>query len=135
MLGDATMTPTLAMTETGRVLLWIGVTVVLVLVGAVIAVWVRRRYRDDALGDAAPETLSLHELRELHERGGISDEEFEALKDAAVRAHQGGVAALAASKPATDVRAAPGVDLTGEPLPAPPDPGGGENPGGPASSS
>ncbi len=111
--------PTLALSETSKVLLWIGVTLVLILIGAGIAVWVRRRFH--AHDTAAPETLSLHELRELHEQGGLSDEEFEALRDAAVRAHQGGVAAIRPSHRKDAVSAEPGVDLTGEPLPKPPD--------------
>jgi len=112
------MQTALALSETGKVLLWIGVTLVLILVGAGVAVWFRRRYQDEAAG-AATESLSLHELRELHAQGGLSDEEFEALRDAAVRAHKGGVAALATGPKTGALRAEPGVDLTGEPLPAP----------------
>ena len=126
MTTDAPMNEsTLAISDTSMVLIWIGVTLVLILIGAGIAVWVRRRFH--ANDTAAPETLSLHELRELHAQGGLSDDEFEALRDAAVRAHQGGVAAMKPSPKTDAVRAEPGVDLTGEPLPKPPEHGG-ENP-------
>lgn len=131
------MTSVLAQATTGRVLLWVGVTVVLVIVGSIAAVWLRRRYLDDDLANSPHEMLALHDLRRLHAQGHLSDEEFGALKEAAIRAHAGPGAAPGPSGPVPEpsgLTAEPGVDLTGDPLPAPPPPDGGntgENGGGP----
>lgn len=104
---------TLAAAPATRVLLWVGVVVVILLIGGIMAFWLRRRYLDESAEHTDPGTLSLHELRSLHASGELSDEEFEALRDAALRAH----GKAAAPDPGAALRAEPGLDLTGDPLP------------------
>lgn len=107
------MVPLLAQTASSRVLVWVGVTIALVLLGGLGALWIRRRFRDDGANGDGLHALSLHDLRALHARGELSDDEFEALRSSAIRAHTDG-----GQTPAPDARtAAPGMDLTGEPLP------------------
>lgn len=99
----------LAQQSTGRlvvaVLLLIGVTIV----GGVVILAIRRRATEDRA--AVPlETLSLGELRDMRARGQITDEEYEALRRAAL-------AAFGFAGGDEGRTAPPGVDLTGEPLP------------------
>lgn len=83
---------TSAQSGVGSAALWIGLMIVLVVVGAVFLFALRRRLlNDDAPAD--PAGLSLHDLRQMHQRGDISAEELEAAKriilgSAADRAHQ-----------------------------------------------
>lgn len=113
----------------------------LVLIGAVIAgsvvVWiVRKRVFDESEADGGG-GLSLHDLREMRDRGDLSEEEYERAKGAVL----GGMGAKAGSgSPRTpsrstgeERRAPAGFDLTGEPLPDFRDGGrrdGGEGPSG-----
>jgi hypothetical protein len=126
----------LAQASPTRVLIWITVLIVLVIAGAIVLVWVRRSFLDAGMDDRSLETLSLHQLRQLHAHGRLSDEEFETLKDAAVQAHRGG--SDPTGRPTTqrddNLQARSGFDLTGEPLPGVAGNGGdqpGENPDGP----
>ena len=62
---------------------WLAALVVLVIIGAVVITWLRRRLypRDrDASGNRSG--FTLHELRELHRNGELSDEEFEHARSA-----------------------------------------------------
>ena len=62
----------------GDLLPWLGLLVVIVLIGAGIAIWLRRRLMS---GDAAGAVgFTLGDLRELHARGEISTEELEKAK-------------------------------------------------------
>jgi hypothetical protein len=130
MLTDPLLMADLAQASPTRVLAWVAAMIVLIIVGGIVAMWLRRSYLDDwgsGASAATNATLSLHDLRRLHAQGRLSDEEFESLKGAAVRAHAG-------ASPAPDLgrlQAKPGVDLTGEPLPpfAPPRSPDGEDPG------
>ncbi len=62
----------------GDLLPWLGLLVVIVLIGGGIAIWLRRRLMS---GDAAGAVgFTLGDLRELHARGEISTEEFEKAK-------------------------------------------------------
>jgi uncharacterized membrane protein len=62
----------------GDLLPWLGLLVVIVLIGGGIAIWLRRRLMS---GDAAGSVgFTLGDLRELHARGEISTEEFEKAK-------------------------------------------------------
>lgn len=109
----------LAQASPTRVLGWVAALIVLIIVGGIVAMWLRRSYLDSGHTGAHHATLSLHDLRRLHAQGRLNDEEFESLKEAAVRAHAG---AAPAPDPGRS-QAKPGVDLTGEPLPpfSPPD--------------
>ncbi len=98
-------------------LLWIAI----IIVGAVIAGVALKRYRNRLFSDdAAPMSplahLSLDDLRRMRDEGELSEEEYERLRDRLVRE--------AGAPPRSDreLRAKPGYDLTGEPLPhAPPE--------------
>ncbi|MFM1833270.1 MAG: hypothetical protein RLZZ461_1586 [Planctomycetota bacterium] len=62
----------------GDLLPWLGLLVVIVLIGGGIAIWTRRRLMS---GDAAGSVgFTLGDLRDLHTRGEISTEEFEKAK-------------------------------------------------------
>jgi uncharacterized membrane protein len=62
----------------GDLLPWLGLLVVIVLIGGGIAIWLRRRLMS---GDSAGSVgFTLGDLRELHARGEISTEEFEKAK-------------------------------------------------------
>ncbi|MFG0274703.1 MAG: SHOCT domain-containing protein [Phycisphaerales bacterium] len=87
------------------VLLLIGVTIV----GGVVILAIRRRATADQTTTAL-ESLSLGELRDMHARGQITDEEYEALRAAAL-------GAFGYAENAERRTASPGVDLTGDPLP------------------
>jgi len=118
-----------------RTLIVIGLLIVLVVIGGLIAAWLRRRYLEPDQ-PPAPGALSLQDLRSLHAQGRLSDEEYESLRAAALREHADpGTTHGTPTPPASPVRdgalrARPGFDLSGEPLPNPaPDP---ENPDGPS---
>ena len=115
----------LALTSTTKILIGVAAMILLIIVGSIIALWVRRSYHDAALDSAPHETLSLHDLRRLHAQGGISDEEFEALKAAILQTHTASEQAPPVGPPAGP-KARPGCDLTGDPLPDAPDSGDGQ---------
>jgi len=97
----------------GQVAVW-AVALILVAVGGFwAALWLRKRMLDE--GESLTEGLTLGALRDMHARGELSDEEYEAAR-AAVLAQAG----VDPSRAGGFVRdAAPGVDLTGAPLPGP----------------
>lgn len=109
MLSTAAMH--LAQQSSGRlivaVLLLIGVTIA----GGMVILAVRR-HTMAGRRDSSFETLSLSEIRDLHARGELSDEEYEALRAAAL-----GAFGYAPRPEGDERRAPPGLDLTGEPLP------------------
>ncbi|MDX2114702.1 MAG: SHOCT domain-containing protein [Planctomycetota bacterium] len=62
-------------------LLWIALFGAVLIAGGYGLLALRRRLvSGDEPGDAAGSGLSLHELREMHARGALSDEEFERAK-------------------------------------------------------
>lgn len=103
----------------GPVLVWSGVLVIAVVAGAIVVLWARRSLLSDREPGGAG-GLSLHELRQLRARGELTEAEFEAAK--AVVIGSSGRAAGPPDRPQRggtpgERRAAPGFDLTGEPLP------------------
>lgn len=97
--------------------------------------WLRKRMLGDA-GDDDGQTLSVNQVRQLHREGRISDAEFEALKKAALLAAGVPADKVRGDSPSSEsgdaksqhagapertpdggLRARPGYDLTGEPLP------------------
>ncbi len=92
------------------VVVWSIVMLGAIIVGAVVLFVVRRRMLSDDGSDSAG-MLSLQDLREMRDRGELSEEEFEAAKGAL----------LGRPLDVRERRANPGFDLTGEPLPSPGD--------------
>lgn len=84
--------------------LWSGALIGGVILGAVALFALRRRLLGGAAGST--EALTLHDLRDLHARGVMTDEEYEAAR-----------AAMLGLPAPDEMRAAEGFDLTGEPLP------------------
>lgn len=66
-----------------QVVPWLAVLVVLVLVGGV-AILALRRSLQGGLDDSDAEGFTLHGLRRLHAEGELSDEEFAQAKDAMI---------------------------------------------------
>ena len=64
-----------AQNDYGKLFVWCLILVGLVVVGAVLALWVKRRMQHQDTGPAIG--FSLADLRELHRTGQISDQEFE----------------------------------------------------------
>lgn len=61
---------------TQRILFWSAVMVGFLLVAFVVITLVRRRHRASAMADEAP-PFSISSLRQMHEEGTLSDEEYE----------------------------------------------------------
>jgi hypothetical protein len=106
--------------EVARILLWAGLGVVGVLIAAVVVLGYRRRL----LGPHSQENHAglMDELREMRNRGELSEEEFAAAKRSMVARLSGNAPAQLKPRPSVggDRIAPPGVDLTGQPLPRPP---------------
>lgn len=101
---------------------WIGLIVLIVMIGTVGMVIVRRRYFSDDGAELSGEPLTLHDLREMRDAGRVDDEEYERLR-AMILGEAGAPTGGATAKKRMDglLEAPPGFDLTGEPLPKPPE--------------
>jgi len=99
-------------TATTNALLGVGAMIVVTIIGGVIVLRVRRAMLSEGTSDT--QGLLLSDLRDMRSRGEISAEEFERLRDAALRAH--GVVPKDALSSGSGA-AGTGVDLTGDPLP------------------
>ncbi|MDX9910892.1 MAG: SHOCT domain-containing protein [Phycisphaerales bacterium] len=111
----------------------LGVLIVIVLVGGIALLYLRKRFLSENAGDAP--ALLLDDLRDLRRRGEISEEEYERARGAIVgrmsdamgvrsagprSAASGPTPARPAVPPDPSLRVArPGYDLTGAPLPQP----------------
>jgi hypothetical protein len=61
---------------------WLGILGLVVIVGGVVLLRLRRRIRED---EGTPTVgFTLHDLREMHARGELTDEEFQRARDALV---------------------------------------------------
>lgn len=106
--GDMPMTPLASMliaaanpgsTAFGELLPWLIVLLVLAIVGGLVIMALRRWVRSP---DAAPkEGFTLHELRQLHAAGQLSDEEFQRAKAALIERVKGATSENAA-EPGSD---------------------------------
>lgn len=90
--------PLLAKATQGDVLLWVGILVVVVVVGGLGILAMRRRLlgKDANAGNTAG---FLEELRAMHRRGEISTEEFEATRRAMTEKLKASLAATPARPP------------------------------------
>jgi len=104
----------LAQQGVGRIIGLVIAIIVLVIVAGVVLMLIRRRIMGD-LDGAGGESIGLSEIREMYERGELSDQEYGALRRAAIGAF--GFSAPASAPEERELRAPPGVDLSGEPLP------------------
>jgi len=102
----------LAQQSTGRLIIAILALVGVTVVGGVVIMAIRRHATAERSA-GAHESLSLAEIRTLHERGELSDEEYAALRTAAL----GAFGYTPDDAAAEERRAPPGVDLAGDPLP------------------
>lgn len=112
------------------VVLWAGVLIVAVIIGGMVIMYLRRRLLAKDATDAGG-GLMLSDLRAMHKRGELSEEEFQAAKDAITARISG---KPLPPRPPSPVRsdgaltAPPGFDLLGRPLPRPAGDGGGPTP-------
>jgi hypothetical protein len=111
--------------DVAAILLLIGIILILVIVGGLFLLHLRRRILETHSGPQQHGGL-LDDLRAMLERGEISQEEFDSTK-AAMAARLTGKAPPKPAMPPGAVRrpdgtlvAKPGVDLTGAPLPEQP---------------
>lgn len=71
------------MNSSGRILLLSGALLLIVIVAAVALAMLRRRFfGESSSGSEGP--LALHEIRAMHARGELDDDEFEQLRRAAL---------------------------------------------------
>jgi hypothetical protein len=124
-MPNALPPPGSAASTSTDVLIWVGVLIVAVLALGVVILVVRKRVfakeqhrADNWIGD----------LRQMHKRGELSTEEYEAARRALTAKFTGAPAPAPTPRPprtpaaqadATERRAPPGFDLTGAPLPRP----------------
>ena len=64
----------------GRVVFWCGILLLLAGVMVLVAFWIRRRMMSEDDTEPLPMGFSLSDLKTLHEKGELSDEEFEHAK-------------------------------------------------------
>lgn len=119
-------TATKSFSDLAPMLIWIGALMAAVIIGVAILLVVRRRMMEEETPADAALGLSLHDLRTMRAEGMIDEEEFERMKrlvvgQAGARADHDLVREIReARRRAEDagvLRARPGFDLTGEPLP------------------
>lgn len=63
---------------------WLILLLGVVIAGGVVIFWVKRSMEDARAGSKGDSGFTLHELRELHGKGEISDEEFERARAAII---------------------------------------------------
>lgn len=100
--------------------LWIAVLLAVVVGASIVLLVVRRRLLGEQSEDAGL-GITLEDLRRMHARGELTDDEFAAAKRVVI-GEAGGEADAAGpgTNPVTGARRArPGFDLTGTPLPRP----------------
>lgn len=85
MFGLAQSAPLLAESKkfASEIYFWLGVIVVLAFVLGGVALWLRRRLFDDR-DDQPPLGFTLKDLRAMHARGDLSDEELAAAEEKAL---------------------------------------------------
>lgn len=108
------------------VVTWMLVLIVLVIAAGLVLLALRRRLLDEA-DEVGGSGLDLKTLRAMRDRGELTEEEFERARERVLEAYGADATTPATTSPLDgSLRARPGFDLTGEPLP-----GGGTGPEGP----
>ncbi len=110
----------------GEVVVWVIILAALVALGGVVILWLRSRMLSNDDDESSPASL-LEQLRKSHERGDITKEEFRLARDRLLEGVSGRPRArqkLLRGEVHDDgaIRARPGFDLLGEPLPDPAQP-------------
>ncbi len=101
----------------GSIVLWMIVMIVMVVVGGIVLLGVRRRFLDDG-EDVGSGVLDLHALRAMRDRNELTEDEFERARERILRSYGADTSALATTSPLDgSLRARPGFDLAGDPLP------------------
>ncbi len=111
--------------STGQVLLWVGVLIGAVIAASVVVLVLRRKLLSPDHSVDNPASI-MESLRVMRDRGEISLEEYERTRQAMIARATGKPIPRSAPAPARptavepeELRAPPGYDLTGEPLPVP----------------
>lgn len=103
-------------------LLWAGVLIVVVVAGGFVLMWLRARLFKADEPDRGGDSGMLDDLRRAHRAGTLTDDQFQRARDRVLRSARGeepGVRPVHHEVTADGaVRAKPGYDLTGVPLPA-----------------
>lgn len=77
-LALAQGSPPATSSQAMQVAMWVGVLIVLVVAGSMVALWLRRRML--AKDNAGQEMLTLSDLRAMRDRGQLSSEEYDAMR-------------------------------------------------------
>lgn len=106
----------------GEVVVWVIVLSLVVALGGILVFWLRKRMLADDPSPSAANASMLNELRKARDRGDISDLEFRNARERLLEGLSGRPRARA--KPLRGeiyddgtIRARPGFDLMGDPLP------------------
>jgi hypothetical protein len=83
-LGTGAASPDSLLAE---VLPWVLVLIAFVVVASVIIMWLHRRIRSDQ--PSASGGFTLHDLRQMHARGELSDEEFQRARESVIAGVRG----------------------------------------------
>jgi hypothetical protein len=102
----------------GPYLFWIGVCIVVLVAASIVVLWYRAKVLGRDRGDV--QSGLLDELREMRNRGELSEDEYAAAKHAMVSRASGKPVPAPKRSATAEWVAPPGFDLTGQPLPKPP---------------
>lgn len=111
----------------GQVVVWVIVLSLMVALGGILVFWLRKRMLSDDPSPSAANASMLDQLRKARDRGDLSEQEFRNARERLIDGLAGRPRARA--KPIRGeiyddgtIRARPGYDLLGDPLPpGPPD--------------
>lgn len=106
----------------GQVVVWVIILSLVVAFGGILVFWLRKRMLADDPPPAVSDAIMLNQLRKSRDRGDISEQQFRNARERLLEGLSGRVRARA--KPLRGeiyadgtIRARPGFDLLGDPLP------------------
>ncbi|TVQ59388.1 MAG: hypothetical protein EA379_11095 [Phycisphaerales bacterium] len=111
----------LALSDAGRAVFWVAALIVLALVGGAVLMVLRRALLHRGDDPAHTPVLTLADLRAMRDKGEINDAEYARAREVLLR--EAGASATPKAPRRDVVGGAPGLDLTGDPLPPPADRG------------